>query len=307
MHDGSETLGDSFTFTVSDGVGGSLAGQTFTFIVTPNNDAPVNTVPGALTTGLNTPVVFSGANLIAVSDADDAGLAIQVDLLAANGTMTLATTAGVAIGPGADGTGAMTLVGTKAAINAALDGMTFTPTLGYEGAASVQVTSNDLGNSGAGGPQADIDLIAITVTNTAPTLADQTITVDENSPLGALVGTVVASDPDLADPLTYTITSGNAAGAFSIDAATGQIRVANPTLLDFETGPSFTLQVQVTDSGTPALSDTAFVTIQLNDVAEVAVTPPGPGPPPPPPPPPEPEPEPEPEAGARGGSGSRRR
>ncbi|MFQ5474934.1 MAG: hypothetical protein ACE5DM_03800, partial [Candidatus Nanoarchaeia archaeon] len=45
------------------------------------NDAPVNTVPGALSTGLNTPIVFSGANLIAVSDNDDGGAPIQVDLV----------------------------------------------------------------------------------------------------------------------------------------------------------------------------------------------------------------------------------
>jgi hypothetical protein len=120
--------------------------------------------------------------------------------------------------------------------------------------------------------------------------------------MGALVGRVIATDPDLADPLTYTIVSGNAAGAFSIHAATGQIRVANPTLLDFETGPSLILQVQVTDSGGPALSDTAFVTIQLNDLAEVAVTPPGPGPIPPPPP--EPEEEVDPGGGDEGGGGT---
>jgi outer membrane biosynthesis protein TonB len=206
----------------------------------------------------------------------------------------LATTAGLAIGPGADGTSAMTLTGTKAAINAALDGMVFTPAPGFQGGTSVQVSTNDLGNSGAGGAQSDVDSIAITVTNTAPTVNAQTLVVDENSALGALVGTVIATDPDLADPLTYTIVSGNASGAFSIDAATGQIRVANPALLDFESNPTFTLQVQVTDSGTPALSDTANVTIQLNDVFE-GVTDPGPPPPPPPPPPPDPEPEPEPD------------
>jgi hypothetical protein len=114
---------------------------------------------------------------------------------------------------------------------------------------------------------------------------------------------VVASDPDFADPLTYSIVGGNTAGAFSIDTATGQLRVANPTLLDFETTPTFTLMVQVTDSGAPGLSDTAIVTIQLNDLSEGVVVPdPGPGPiPPPPDPGPDPDPGPGPDDGGDGG------
>jgi len=304
QHDGSETAGDSFTFTVTDGVGGSIAGQSFTFTVTAVNDAPVNTIPGPLNTGLNTPIVFSGANLIAVSDIDAGVAPIQVDLVVGggNGTLTLATTAGIAIGPGADGTSAMTLTGTLAAINAALDGMTFTPNLAFQGATSVQISTDDLGNLGLPGPQTDIDTITITVTNTAPTMADQTITVDENSALGALVGAVVATDPDLLDPLAYTILSGNTGGAFSIDPATGQLRVANPALLDFETTPTFTLQVQVTDSGTPGLSDTAFVTIQLNDlIGALDPTDPISGGDPDPDPSPDPDPDPAPTGGGDDG------
>jgi hypothetical protein len=43
-----------------------------------------------------------------------------------------------------------------------------------------------------------------------------------------------------------------------------------PRLLDFEANPIFVLQVRVTDSGAPALSDTALVTIQLYDLVGVA-------------------------------------
>ena len=50
-----------------------------------------------------------------------------------------------------DGSATVTATGTLAALNAALDGMTFTPSGGYLGAANLQVSSNDQSNSGAGG------------------------------------------------------------------------------------------------------------------------------------------------------------
>jgi len=40
-HDGSETVSDSFQFTVSDGCGGSIGNTTFSITVTPVNDDPV--------------------------------------------------------------------------------------------------------------------------------------------------------------------------------------------------------------------------------------------------------------------------
>jgi LPXTG-motif cell wall-anchored protein len=57
----------------------------------------------------------------------------------------------------------MTFEGTVSDINAALNGLSYTPTSGYTGAASLQIVSNDLGLSGSGGSQTDVDTIAITV------------------------------------------------------------------------------------------------------------------------------------------------
>jgi hypothetical protein len=104
-----------------------------------------------------------------------------------------------------------------------------------------------------------------------PVVGDQTFSVNENSGNGTVVGTVVASDPDAGQTLSYQITAGNASGAFAIDAGTGQITVADPAALDYETTPPFTLTVQVTDNGSPALSTSATVTINLNNVNEAPV------------------------------------
>jgi len=102
--------------------------------------------------------------------------------------------------------------------------------------------------------------------NTAPNVADAAFTVDENAASGTSVGTVSGSDSDVGDSITYAITGGNAGGAFAIDPSTGEITVADATLLDFETMPSFALTVEVTDNG--GLTDDATVTLDLNDVNE---------------------------------------
>ena len=51
-HDGSETLSDSFSFSVSDGNGGTVGTTTFNLTVTPTNDAPelglTSLPPGAI-------------------------------------------------------------------------------------------------------------------------------------------------------------------------------------------------------------------------------------------------------------------
>ncbi len=100
-----------------------------------------------------------------------------------------------------------------------------------------------------------------------PTVNDQAFALDENATNATVVGTVAASDPDAGDTLSYAITGGNTGGAFAINAATGEITVANSTALNFETTPSFVLTVEVTDTGN--LIDTATVTVNLNDVNEM--------------------------------------
>jgi len=107
--------------------------------------------------------------------------------------------------------------------------------------------------------------------NNPPAIENQLFQVEENSPDGTLVGTIVATDPDNGQTLTYTILSGNTGNTFSVAANTGQITVEDNTLLDFETNPVFTLTVEVTDNGIPVMSDQASVTINLLDVNEAPV------------------------------------
>jgi len=107
-------------------------------------------------------------------------------------------------------------------------------------------------------------------TSTPPAVTASAFSIDENSANNTLVGTVVANDQDIGDTLSYAITGGNTAGAFSIDA-NGQIEVANSAALDFETNPVFNLTIEATDDGTPAKSDTTSVSISLNDVNDAPI------------------------------------
>lgn len=97
---------------------------------------------------------------------------------------------------------------------------------------------------------------------------DQAFSVPENTAAGAVVGTVVAFDPDTSTPLSYEITAGNTNSAFAIDSLTGAITVANSAALDYEAQTTFSLTVTVTDSTDPTTSDTAIITINVTNVDE---------------------------------------
>ena len=69
--------------------------------------------------------------------------------------------------------------------------------------------------------------VNLTDVNEAPTASDATFSLAENSGNGTVVGTSRASDPDAGDSLSYAITAGDPTGAFAINAATGEITVAD--------------------------------------------------------------------------------
>jgi VCBS repeat-containing protein len=113
--------------------------------------------------------------------------------------------------------------------------------------------------------------VSLTNINEVPVINNQAFSIAENSSNGTNVGTVVASDPDAGQTLTYSILSGNTSGAYAINASTGVLTVANSSALNFETTPSFALVVKVEDNGTGSLSSQATVTINLVNVNEAPV------------------------------------
>lgn len=99
--------------------------------------------------------------------------------------------------------------------------------------------------------------------DSAPVIsAGQTFSVNENATNGTSVGTVTATDNDSGTVFqNWTIT--NNSGAFAINANSGEITVADGSMLDYETNPSIILSVTVSDGINTSSEEQ--VTINLNN------------------------------------------
>ena len=90
--------------------------------------------------------------------------------------------------------------------------------------------------------------------------------VSESATAGTSVGvTAFAQDQDGADSITYSL-SNNPNNAFAIDASTGEVTVADPSELDFETATS--MQIEVTATSTDGSNSTQTFDIAINDENE---------------------------------------
>jgi len=144
----------SVTFRVFDDGGSANGGvdtdpgpRTISIDVTAVNDAPVNHVPGTQTIDTGGSVIFSAANgnAITVSDPDAQGNSLAVTLSVPNGALALASIANVSVT--GQGTNNLSIQGTEAAVNAALDGLHYTPPSGALGPRTITVTTGDHGAS----------------------------------------------------------------------------------------------------------------------------------------------------------------
>jgi len=101
---------------------------------------------------------------ISIGDVDAASGNLEVTLAVADGTFDLSQTTGLtfSIGDGAADTD-MTFQGTLTDINAALNNLVYRDTDGFNGAESLSVNVNNLGNSGIGVAQSAADTVSIEV------------------------------------------------------------------------------------------------------------------------------------------------
>jgi VCBS repeat-containing protein len=197
----------NLTMITNDGgnSGGSAAADTDTSVITvvAVNDAPVNSVPGAqsVQAGVATDIDTFGAW---VSDVDSPTLTSTLSV--GNGTLSVATGTGATVA--GNGSGTVTLSGTQAQINAALDALRYTSASGFSGTDTLTLATTD-------GALTDTDQVSIQV-NGAQAVNIKFVPngndYGNSLPGGEVFGTFVAYDANGNAIPGATITSSIVAG-----------------------------------------------------------------------------------------------
>ena len=99
--------------------------------------------------------------------------------------------------------------------------------------------------------------------NYPPVIINQQFTVEYQNDLPDFIGQIVASDPNMGQTLTYSITSGNALGYFVLFSSNGNLYFES-TFKEIPDGV-YSLVIRVTDNGTPALYFEATITVTVID------------------------------------------
>lgn len=103
-------------------------------------------------------------------------------------------------------------------------------------------------------------------TNSAPIIADQAFEVPENIASHTTIGIVEASDPD-GDPVQFSFDSDI---DLTISPVTGRMIYRNVSIFDYETAPSFSVEVTVSDA--KGASTKATLTFNVIDIEDGPLT-----------------------------------
>ncbi|KAI8511675.1 hypothetical protein Bbelb_107750 [Branchiostoma belcheri] len=167
------------------------------------------------------------------------------------------------------GSGLFTLTGAEVKTSASLEYDSATASA-QNWLYTMEVTVTDSGSN----PQANSATVTVVVevtneneNNPTCTQATYTATPNEDETVDATIQSLSCSDSDYGDfgDLTYAIISGNADGKFYIHPTAGDIKLR--TTLDYETTPSYVLEVTATDGGGSAVTATVSINVvNVNDM-----------------------------------------
>ena len=259
---GSGSLAISINDLGNSGIGGPMTATAAVAITVNQYDQPpAITGPTAASVNENGKVTFSGSGLLSASDPDSGGNPEQLSLTATGGLVTLPALTGLTVVSGANASAALTVSGTLANLDAALNGISFTPATGTFGSASLLLSINDQGNSGVGGPLSANHSIAITVNKVSvpPPLAERdSYALLQNQALSVnAAGGVLANDVDFSGAgLDAVLVSSPSHGKLTLNAD-GSFSYTPDS--EFNGSDQFTYEAS-NDSGTSAVT-TADLTV----------------------------------------------
>jgi hypothetical protein len=263
--------GDSLHVSITD-PGDSLTGSTAVALTVNAPTAPTIKVPPTVSVTENGTVVFSTAqgDAIAFTDSFAGSNAETLVLTVSDGSLTLATTSGVTITNGSNGSSSMTVSGTLANLNAAVNGLTYTPAANFVGSDSLKISLTDSGDGLTG--LASVGL-SVTSPTQPPTVTDPgTASVNENSTLTFSTSkddAIDVADPDAdgnVESLTLTATHGTLklASTTGLKTVSGSNRSASMTVSGTLANLNAALNGLIF-TPTSRYTGTATVTISLKD------------------------------------------
>jgi len=172
---------------------------TLTINIAAVNDAPEISAPTSATVAEDNSLAFTNGNTVSISDVEDD-----------NVTVTITPTNG--------STNVTTVSGTVAEVNAALAGLTFTPTGDYNGSATVTIGADDGGTNGTASHTVNL---TVTEVNDAPTAVNDTgFSTNEETELTIPVGDL--TNDDSAGPANE---SGQTLSIIAVSSSDGTVAV----------------------------------------------------------------------------------
>lgn len=256
------TATETFSYQMKDTAGATSVAK-LSVTVTGRNDAPVNAYPASVTGAVNTPIAFTGGNLVSVADVD--GNLQSVTLHVDHGTLTASGSGGTISGAG---TADLVITGTQAEINAILASLAYTPATGFSGADFLTILSQDsqaaydsdgfainIPTAFAGPTVKESDL----ANGTDPTDTEETASTTLAAPAGQNFGGTTQSGTDTygtwtlttSGVFTYTLT-----GAPGVSAPSSTRTVPVVTYDQFGNATSNPVTVTIVDDGPVAVADT---------------------------------------------------
>ena len=272
LRNSGDTLDDVFTYTMTDANGATSTTQ-ITVTIQGQNDTPVANTDNAT-------AVEAGGVANGTSGVDPTGNVLINDTDADSvGNGETKTVSGVVAGTAVSASGSVgsSVSGSYGAITINSDGSYSYVVDNSNAAVEALRTATDTLTDvftytmvdAAGAQSTQQVTITIQGQNDAPhDLTATGMTIDEGLANGQIVGTVSTDDLDTSDSTLYTLTD-SAGGRFSIDAS-GNVRVADSSRLDYESATQHDITVRVQDAAGATYDET--FTVYLNDVNEFNVS-----------------------------------